>query len=104
MGRLDDAMHVVSRVQSLGAPMQSGAVPLIRAEAEMRAGRPREAARLLARTMQQKARGKGAQAVLEQVYEAYRNQGNVLRRRKHSGAWSTRRASRPLTATREGDS
>lgn len=70
-GRLDDAMHVVARVQSLGAPMQSGAVPLILAEAQMRAGHPGEAAKLLARTMQQKARDKGAEAVLEQVYAAY---------------------------------
>lgn len=70
-GRLDDAMHVVSRIQPLGVPMQSGAIPLIRAEAQMRAGRPREAAKLLARTMQPKAQAAGAEAVLAQVYEAY---------------------------------
>lgn len=74
-GRLDDAMHVVSRVQSLGAPMKSGAIPLILAEVEMRAGRPREAAKLLARTMRPDALARGAESALTQVYGAYRKPG-----------------------------
>jgi len=70
-GEDEQAAALIDRAVALGARPDVGLAVIVRSEVAARAGRPREAAAIVASMMPEDARAAGAEAVLVAVYEGW---------------------------------